>query len=527
MKSHLIAKKLSSTFRKSAKNLRCAFVLCGMMVVPGLLQVSHGQQPAFPGAGGGGGDSKGGRGGQVIYVTNLNDSGSGSLRSAVNANGPRTVVFRVGGTINLQSPLEFRNPYITVAGQTAPGGGILLKGNYLSLHWGVHDVIIRYIKIRLGRGAGFSGQAGDCISIGDGAHNIIVDQCSLSWSQDETVGLWSDTNPIYDITFSRNLIAEALNYDHAGSGFITGSNVDSDDIVGITVYRNVFMHNFNRNPLLKCGQGQIVNNIIYNSDKYNTQFAGGMQIDIISNLYKNGPNSDNRSEVLYRPHDGTPNTGPAGNPSIHFKGNIGPHNSNPNNTNQWNTMLEQTAVAHWGYPGSPPKLKRVNRAFERSNPMTVGIPLAVANANNLENLLLSSVGAQRRMRENGTWTGNRDAVDLRLIQEYQNGTGTNPQDENDVGGFPTIASGTPYKDSDKDGMGNSWEIAHGFNPNNANDRNGDADSDGYTNLEEFLNGTSPGNGSGGSSSGGSSSGGSFADKYMKGFKQERSWSRRN
>ena len=451
---------------------------------------SQAQQPSFPGSEGAGGGAIGGRGGQVIYVTNLNDSGSGSLRAAIAQSGPRTVVFRVGGTINLQSPLDIVHPYITIAGQTAPGGGIFIKNNYIALYTGVHDVIIQYITLRLGSAAGFSGQGGDCISIGDGAHEIIVDHCSFGWSNDENVGIWSDNGPVYNITFSNNIIAEALNYDHVGSGFIVGSNVDSDDIVGISVLKNAFLHNYNRNPLLKCGDGQIINNIVYNADKYTTMIAGGIQIDIANNLYKQGPDSDSRYAVLARPHDGTPNTGAYGNPSVYLEGNIGQYGETA-----WGQLIELTHVDHWGFPGNPPTRTSLDISYKRSSKMTASyytdFPVQEIPTANLENAILSHVGASKKINSQGSIVSNRNSVDTRLINEYNNGTGTNPSTEADVGGFPTISNGTPYPDNDGDGMSNAWEDSYGLNKNSASDRNGDLDGDGFTNLEEFLSGGVP------------------------------------
>jgi len=151
-----------------------------------LFSISNSQQLAFPTAKGFGAYSKGGRGGQVIYVTNLNDTGEGSLRWAIEQEGARTVLFKISGTIELKSRLNIKNPYITIAGQTAPGDGICLKGETLLV--ATHDVIIRYLRVRLGDGKHGQGskQGKDGISISVGK-NIIVDHCSASWSLDEVL----------------------------------------------------------------------------------------------------------------------------------------------------------------------------------------------------------------------------------------------------------------------------------------------------------------------------------------------------
>src|SRR5712671_3443453 len=144
--------------------------------------------PAFPGAEGAGAFAVGGRGGRVIYVSNLNDSGPGSLREAVEAKGPRTVLFQVSGTIELRRSLRIREPFLTIAGQTAPGDGICLKRCPLFIE--THDMVVRFLRSRLGPEGG---KAEDALSVGTGARNVIVDHCSASWSVDEVLST-SGTN---------------------------------------------------------------------------------------------------------------------------------------------------------------------------------------------------------------------------------------------------------------------------------------------------------------------------------------------
>ena len=147
-----------------------------------LPQAAGAAQLAFPTAEGYGRFAKGGRGGRVIAVTNLNDSGPGSLRAAVEAEGPRTVVFNVSGMITLQSRLVIRNPFITIAGQTAPGKGICIR-NYNLGAFGSHDVIIRYVRVRPGN---TSGQTLDGMGLAS-CDNSIIDHCSISWTMDEAI----------------------------------------------------------------------------------------------------------------------------------------------------------------------------------------------------------------------------------------------------------------------------------------------------------------------------------------------------
>ena len=181
---------------------------------------------AFPAAEGFGGNSVGGRGGQVIEVTNLNDSGPGSLRAAIDTEGPRIVVFRLGGTIELQSRLEITNPYITIAGQTAPGGGITLKTvptyKKSAIKIETHDVIIRYIRSRPGPSSDISDSL-DALEI-TGGYNIIIDHSSFSWGTDEVIGIANDAR---DITIQWSIISEGLanvpdDEDSHGKGLLLG-----------------------------------------------------------------------------------------------------------------------------------------------------------------------------------------------------------------------------------------------------------------------------------------------------------------
>ena len=215
--------------------------------------------------------------------------------------------------------------------------------------------------------------------------------------------------------------------------------------------------------------------------------SGGVKVDIIGNKYKTGPSLDNSIYEVWARTDGSPgdggDLGPIGYPSIYITGNYGPNQSNPNGDN-WGMIVEtKNGWQPQGHPPDKTKCERVSFLAESTPPITIHSVLV------LEDLLLSDVGASKRLDENGKWISNRDTVDRRLIQEYKNGTGRIPVNENSVGSFPTIAPGTPYTDTDHDGMPNAWEAANGLNPNDDSDRNGtDLSSEGYTNVEVFING---------------------------------------
>jgi pectate lyase len=441
--------------------------------------------PAFPGAEGGGAISVGGRGGRIIEVTNLKGRGSGSLRAACEAAGPRIVVFRVSGIIHVSKPITIRYPCITIAGQTAQGGGILVKGHDIAIE--THDVIIRFIRIRTGRQKYFAYQEGDCIAVRDNSYNVIVDHCSFSWSNDKNIEIWSAWNPAHNITFSWNLMAEALKYGHGSSGFLVGSNENSIGIRNISIHHNLFMSCANRFPLVKCHDAQIINNLIYNWSWWPTGIAGGIKVDIIGNKYVMGPSTAKirKHEVMVRIDWKGPAYGPKGTPSIYIKGNIGPRQSDPYGDN-WNMLTENIL---WNSLGHPPDREK----SERLLPITGSTyPVTVYPVSEIEELLINDVGANRRLNNEGHWVSNRDEVDKRLISEYLNRKGTIPVDEKEVGGYPAIATGIAYADSDHDGMSDTWENKHGLNSLDGLDSSQDLDGDGYSNIEEFLNGTNPG-----------------------------------
>ena len=445
--------------------------------------------PAFPEAKGGGSLSIGGRGGRVIYVTNLNADGPGSFRAACEAQGKRIIVFRVSGIIEIKKPIIIRNPYITIAGQTAPDGGILIKGHNLIIK--THDVILRFIRIRTGRRDDFAEQEGACLVLMGNCYNVIVDHCSFTWSNDENVTVWRTEGPIRNITFSWNLIAEGLTYKHASCGLLVGGEKDNAEIENILIYNNLFMSCKNRMPELKCKTAKVINNIIYNWQWWATGIQGGVQADIIANKYVRGPNTNKWPKadpqanypIWLRTDWAGWAYGPKGNASIYIDKNIGPNHKDPNEDN-WDMLL---TAPRWVVSEQKPK----KEIFQRNETLSMYVFCPVNPAEKLDEILLNDVGASRRLDENGNWQPNRDQVDLRLIEEYQNRTGQIPVDENEVGGFPRISENTGYKDSTGNGIPDAWILAHGFNPNDTLVGNQDTDNDVYTNIEEFLNGTNP------------------------------------
>jgi pectate lyase len=439
--------------------------------------------PAFPGAQGAGAVSKGGRGGTVIEVTNLNDSGTGSLRACVSATGPRICVFRVGGTIQLASPMSVSNPYLTVAGQTAPGGGIQISGKNLAnamLQFRTHDITWRYTRIRKGYNAGTPEQSGNVVAFMPGSFGVIFDHNSLAWTQDENVTVWANQDPpARSATISWNIIAEPLKA-HPTS-IISGANTRerADKITDIDLHHNFVPNSSHRNPLIKSKSTRLVNNLFYNWSYYATQFGGGTQSDVIGNVFKAGPLTPG-SVYEIQAFPGGNSTAPNGAPSLYVAGNLGPTNPTAANDN-W-AMVRQVASENGSQTGT------LATSYRRTAPMAAaGVPITPEAATSLESRLLPTVGASQRLACGGGWVPARDTVDARLVTECQNRRGMVPATEADVGGFPAIASGTPCADADRDGMADEWERARGLNPGNAADGH-TVGADGFTNVERYLNG---------------------------------------
>ena len=432
------------------------------------------ETPAFPGAEGFGASAKGGRGGDVIYVTNLNDSGSGSLRAALESSGPRTIIFRVGGTINLETSLVIINPSITIAGQTAPGDGITLRLGELergaALFVEAADVIIRHIRIRVGP-ASIGECCRDAITFFDGADRAIIDHVSLSWGTDETLNIWGTAK---NISIQRSIISESLLLSsHAENGQIEEHSMGAlfgDRADGISLHHNLFAHNNQRNPLINSNIGakyEHVNNVFYNYGDFASVFNGmgsdPLRINHIGNLYLPGTNSRlNRWEVGVQPGSST---------LVFVEDNIGPHRTN-NNEDQFAIVGSDINF-----------VEQAPRSFQQITPFSMSaFPITTQAIESIFDNVVGDVGAT---------LPRQDSIDRRIIQEVSDRSGNIINDPSEVGGWINAIGGDPYTDSDQDGMSNEWEIQNGLNPNNANDRNGDEDNDGYTNLEEFLNLTNP------------------------------------
>ncbi len=452
---------------------------------------------AFPNAQGSAADTPGGRGGKVYIVKNLNDSGTGSLRECVQASEPRTCVFAVSGIINLETPLWINKPFLTVAGQTAPGGGILITnkpGFTLSNLVGIYTngVIWQYTKLRSRYVAACdeslnnaNSECGALLSI-FGTQDVILDHNSLSWNLDDAYGVWRGDNkvPLRNITFSNSIIAEGQK-GHS-TGLIVGATTAAlgDDVTNIDIHHNLFMNNNHRNPVMVVKSGRVINNIFYNQRYYRNRFGGGGMYDVIGNYYMQGPLNANagKFEIQGYTSDGVSDNGVVGSPSIYVAGNKSTQYPSLS-TNQW-ALVGRLDAPYGREAGTAPT------TWQRSTQLPFGkFPIIAENVDSIisqTGSIIPNVGASRRVDCLGNWVSNRDSVDTRLVQQYNTNTGITQliANENEAGGMPIISTGTACTDTDNDGMPDAWETAKFGNKNQL--PGADADGDGYTNLEEYI-----------------------------------------
>ncbi len=425
--------------------------------------------PAFPGAEGFGALTTGGRGGEVIEVTNLNDSGTGSLRDAIQKSGARTIVFRVSGTIYLKSSLSISNGNLTIAGQTAPGDGICLAGYTVKVK--ADNVIIRFIRSRLGD----VNLVQDDAMNGTNHKNIIIDHCSLSWSVDETGSFYDNEN----FTMQYCLLSESLyNSVHDkgphGYGGIWGGK-------GASFHHNLLADHTSRNPRF-CGSRysnlpdreliDFRNNAIFNWGFNSIYGAEGGSYNLVNNYYKSGPatKSSIRDRIINPNADDGTNSQPAGVwGRFYLNGNYVEGFADVS-TNNWLGA---------DYSGTSESTIKSDTEFKVADITTQD----------------AQVAFEHILAQTGDILPKRDVVDSRIINETVSG---NPvygdtygngiiDSQKSVGGWPELNSTTPPTDTDHDGMPDAWEQANGLDINNPDDRNDDADNDGYTNLEEYLN----------------------------------------
>lgn len=401
-----------------------------------------GKIPAFPGAQGYGAFTAGGRGGKILFITNLNDSGPGSLREALETKGPRTVIFRVGGIIETKG-LSIHEPCITIAGQTAPGDGICIKktesdGSAFELD-GTHDVIIRFLRIRAGNNTGkFRGESFRAYN----SDNFILDHCSCSWGNPETLSA-SGTVDRYTVQWS--IISEGNDQQRHAFASVIGGDRSS-------WHHNLFAHMESRVPrwgdiTVQC---DFCNNVMYDWGGY-CAYGDLRSLNYVNNYLRSGPSTVQKYFIT------DPKTPlPA---ALYVSGNF---------------VVGRPDITKSNWKGV-----NANQSLQSPRPFAAP-PIPLQSAKDACASVLKNAGAI---------LPKRDTVDARAVLDVQNGSGHIINSEKDVGGWPVYASGTPPLDRGHDCIPDDWKKAHGF-PLDTPVAN-QITSDGYTELECYLNSLVP------------------------------------
>lgn len=418
----------------------------------------------------------------MIYVTNLNDSGSGSLRAALSDRSPRTVLFKVSGTITLASDIIVKNPFLTIAGQTTPGEGVQIRGAQIKIK--THDVLIRYLKMRTGDATNNSNPADrDSVTLNDDTkvYNIVVDHSTLIWGPD--IGGISFLNGARDATVSNSIVGEGLYISHHPeatldqTGHSTAMNITQLTSgyypARITIHHNLLTTSSDRNPRVVGGENvDVVNNVIYNWKDSASQ-GNPRSLNLIKNFYIKGPMTTRSATwFVWLPRAEEGGTLRAG--SVFESGN----------------MTEGFTTGRSG-----PNNVYASAAF---TPYSI---VAEDSPQDSYNKIVNNAGANRQVSgADGTIVMDRDSVDQRIINNLVTRTGAflNGVDANGVGGFssiswPNLLAGTPAADGDSDGMPDAWENLYfgSTSRGSSTDSRGDFDADGFTDLEEYLNETNP------------------------------------
>jgi hypothetical protein len=437
--------------------------------------------PAFPGAWGGGMYSFGGRGGKVYVVTSLADAGPGTFREACNAVGPRVVVFNVAGTIHIKNRVRIRAPYITIAGQTAPGDGVCIRGATVCVD--THDVVIRHLRFR--RGETNVANRDDALG-GNPVGNVIVDHVSASWGLDENLSMYrhmyrppgSDKElklPTVNITVQWCISSEALDiYHHAFGSTLGGHNS--------TFHHNLWACNTGRNPSVGMdGDFNFLNNVLFNW-RHRTVDGGDQnsRYNVLNNYYKPGPVTPPGAVAhrALRPDGRRPRgkDSPREWGKAYVAGNVVEGNKAVTEDN-WAGGVQVDGIND---PAAVLARVRVDKPFPMAKAPLQPAPEAYT-------AVLEHAGATRP---------SRDAVDRRVIDQVRRGTVTYAagkgiiKDVSQVGGYPEY-KGEPLKDSDGDGMPDEWERKYGLDAHDPSDAAKDCTGDGYTNIEKYINGLGP------------------------------------
>ena len=443
--------------------------------------------PAFPTAEGFGSETVGGRGGVIIHVTNLNDAGAGSFREAVTTPGARTVVFDVSGNIELQTQLQITEPYLTIAGQTSPGG-ICIAGEQVTV--GAHDVIIRHMRFRMGQASVDDPPNdpnehdsfdiwGSCAGGSMDGYNVVVDHCSLSWGADETSTF---TYGAHDITVQWSMFYEGLKTDANHSKGLAMSNKLCPDgqpgVYNISGHHNFFASNYDRNPYIAGGNetpGLIDwrNNVAYNwYGANNISIQGDRRLNAVHNLSVAGPESNPQEgswPITQVPSD----TRVCFNDEckIYVLGNLGGQRVSQD--------MDEWCVADWFNSD-------LISTDEQSLVEYPAVPITITPMDWDPDSNTSVVGSEI-VSKTGATKPIRDDADVSIISDFENHAGTIPTWKAFPDDYPPLSQdGDNPLDTDQDGMLDAWEIENGTDPNTANNNDHTFDAE-YTDIEYYIN----------------------------------------
>ena len=463
---------------------------------------SQEKTPAFPGAEGFGRYVTGGRGGKVYHVTNLNDAGEGSLRWALNQNGAKTIVFDVSGTIHLKSSLDISKGNVTIAGQTAPGDGICVADYPMQIK--TNNVIVRYMRFRLGnKNVQVNGADGWDGFGGFDQSDIIVDHCSVSWSIDECLSIYGNKNT----TVQWCLVAQSLqDAGHSKGSHGYGGNWGGS---GASFHHNLMAHHESRVPRLGPRyttqldeRMDMRNNVFYNYCGNGCYGGEAMNVNIVNNYYKPGPGTaqigttkQERIAGLGIRTESYITSYPDYAPTLHVwgkyfvEGNVNPkYNAVTNDNWQYGIYNQINASSNDGLYN-----EEVKDSIRLSQPIDY-VVTTTHTAEQAYEKVLAYAGASLH----------RDTFDDLMVNDTREGLATytgagnhkgiiDSQEDNrpadasdDWSAWPTLNSAPAPADTDRDGMPDDWEAANGLNPNDASD-GAITTSDGYTNLEHYLN----------------------------------------
>lgn len=486
-------------FKHCLHRMKTLCLIATLFFCASTMQAQFLSAPAFPGAEGFGRYTTGGRGGQVIHVTNLNDSGTGSLRAAIKTDGARIIVFDVAGIIELQSDLKIEKDDCTILGQTAPGDGICLR-NY-TFHINANNVIVRYIRCRMGDTAGNENDAMSAShKTGSYKKNIIIDHCSVSWCVDECASFYGNE----DFTLQWCIMSESLRNSVHGKGSHGYGGIWGGDKASF--HHNLLAHHDSRNPRFDhgyvselAGVVDYINNVVYNwgsNSTYGGENKSGLEpkkFNMINNYYKPGPNTlaNTKYNRLLNPTTKCSNC----NSSDQYNVVPGKFYINGNKVNGTTVSLTTSSTScsninfdsGYDFNSFVSNCLSDNRFISTDNDFNLYNTISTHSADDAFTKTVQYAGASL----------SRDAVDTRIANETTKGTftysGSNGSTnglidtQSDVGGWPTY-SGTALTDTDNDGIPDDWETAHGLSNNVNNAATYNLDSRGYyTDLEVYAN----------------------------------------